>query len=167
MTLTRTADATVRPMLTAMKATRWSWRVEDAGLLVTQLGWQLAGRADGGIDVELPWALPTRTTLLEPWPGGLSEVDVNLAACPDDTPETEAAADDAFADFVAIATEVLGPPAETSPGSEPSVLWRSAESTFRIDLFLSEVTLNWSSSAYQQFLNDTDVPNPESLEEGE
>jgi hypothetical protein len=167
MTFTRTDDAVVRQILTVLRDTDWTWHAENIDVLVTRLGWHVNQRANGGFDVELPRELPTRRARLGRWSGGLSQVDFDLAVGSDETPETEDAANDAFADFAAIATEILGPPTETEPGPIPSVTWRSAGSTFRLDVLLGEVTLNWSSNAYQQFLEDTEITQPELLEDDE
>jgi hypothetical protein len=167
MTFTRSDDATVRRMLTELRDADWSWRDEEVDDLVTRLGWQVTERYGRSLSVVLPWALPDPTAMMASWSDGMSQVDFDLTGRSERTPETAAAADDAFADFAAIATEVLGPPAETVPGRSPVVGWRTAGSTFRMTIFLGEVGLNWSSNAYQQFLKDTTVTDLGSLEDDE
>ncbi|AEV85524.1 hypothetical protein ACWT_4502 [Actinoplanes sp. SE50] len=160
MSFTRTDDAAVRDLLTALRDVPWHWRLDELDDLAARLGWQITDRWDKGAEFTVGWPLPSRGALLTFWKGGGRQMDFDLTARTDDTPETDAAADDAFADFAAIATDVLGRPDRTTPGIHPSVAWRTADSTFELAVFLGTVTLTWSSNAYQQFLRDTTVADP-------
>ncbi|BCY09237.1 DUF6301 family protein [Actinoplanes sp. L3-i22] len=167
MTFTRTDDATVHQMLAALRDADWSWRVEDVDALVARLGWRLTERWDNGAEAELPWALPERMVPLVYWSDGVSQVFFDLTARTANTPQTAAAADDAFADFTAMATGILGSPVEATPGENPTVVWRTAASTFTMMIFLDKVVLNWSSNAYQRFQDEVDAAGSAGFEAGE
>ncbi len=167
MTFTRTDDATLRQMLTELRDVPWHWRVDEVDDLAARLGWRITDRWDKGAEFEVAWALPDRGALLTYWTGGARQMDFDLTAHTGRGPETAAAADDAFAEFAAIGTEVLGMPDESAPGRNPSLLWRTAESTFELSMFADTITVTWSSNDYRQFLKETAVEDTSGLEDEE
>ncbi|MRH89501.1 hypothetical protein GFY24_18960 [Nocardia sp. SYP-A9097] len=122
-----------------LRSLDWSWLLADVPALAADFGWAIGPTYRYSVSVG---------TELGPNTGSVSgrsetadEIGIRVTDFADDDAESRTRVRDAFADMASTITTVLGPPTQRIPGEDAEIRWAGAETTVRLRLFTSNVSL--------------------------
>ncbi len=135
MTRWRTLDQqTVRDLLTRLRGLDWGWTAAEVPDVARRLGWTIIADLPGAgaaADAGLGLGGQEATFVYRGDDVDRLKIDAtgNTGA---ETPQAQAFVHDAFADLVATATDLYGPPDRTVHDGYPRALWQDDRTTLTI-----------------------------------
>jgi hypothetical protein len=154
MTAWRMLDHDVlRSLVATIRDMSWSWRPDEVPELCRRMGWDLLEEPDHrGACAEAGWDVGGEEIMMTYRDGRVDQIRMDMTeVVREKGPHRDRFVGDAFADAVAIATELLGKPTGWQLSEPPTVRWRMAVSTVLIRNLEVGVLLTWATNRFQDY----------------
>jgi hypothetical protein len=145
------SDDAARDLLTTVGNFQWKWTSEELPALLRQLRWHIAEEIPDRAAIALTdWGLDRAQVTISRYDQTVNSMAIGLTNRTG--PATDASRQfltDTFAHLNTVATQVLGPATDSTPGTAAQTRWHLGGTTLTLRILPNMVAAIWSSTEYQ------------------